>query len=96
MQLHAALGKEEKPSDLKLQRPPPPSSSAAGPSAEKVSDATERHLTSTARAAAEEEDGEVKKMRSHREVAQRLINQDYAGPSGHSPNHHRAIRCGPC
>ncbi|TKW08769.1 hypothetical protein SEVIR_6G046400v4 [Setaria viridis] len=96
MQLLSALGKEEMPSDLKWQRPPQPSSSAGGRSADTVSRATERHLMITAGAAAEE-DGEVKKMRAHREeMAVRLIHQDYTRPSGHSPNHHRTIRCGPC
>ncbi|XP_022683041.1 uncharacterized protein LOC111257546 [Setaria italica] len=96
MQLLSALGKEEMPSALKWQRPPQPSSSAGGRSADTVSRATERHLMITAGAAAEE-DGEVKKMRAHREeMAVRLIHQDYTRPSGHSPNHHRTIRCGPC
>ncbi|CAL5003857.1 unnamed protein product [Urochloa decumbens] len=96
MQLHASLDKEEIPSDLKWHREPPPSSSSSGGrAADMVSRASERHLTSTARTAAEE-GGEVKKTRTHREVAPRFIYQDYAGPSGHSPNHHRTIRCGPC
>ncbi|CAL5010393.1 unnamed protein product [Urochloa decumbens] len=95
MQLHAALHKKEEiPSDLNLQRPP--SSSllfSGGWPADTLSRASERHLTSTARASAEEE-GEAKKTRT--DVAPRFIHEDYAGPSGHSPNHHRTIRCGPC
>ncbi|CAO2187134.1 unnamed protein product [Urochloa humidicola] len=94
MQLHAAQHKKEEiPSDLKWQRPP--SSSSGGWPASKMSQASERHLTSTARAAVQE-DGEVKKKRTHHDVGPRLIHEDYAGPSGHSPNHHRTIRCGPC
>ncbi|CAO2205888.1 unnamed protein product [Urochloa humidicola] len=85
---------EEMPSDFRWQRPPS-SSSFGNRAADMVSRASERHLTSTARAA-REEDAEVKKTRTHRDMAPRLIHEDYAGPSGHSPNHHRTIRCGPC
>ncbi|CAO2164268.1 unnamed protein product [Urochloa humidicola] len=95
MHLHAERHKKEEiSSDLKWQRPPP-SLSSGGRLTGKMSQASERHLTSTARAAVEE-DGEVKKKRTHRDVGPRLIHEDYAGPSGHSPNHHRTIRCGPC
>ncbi|CAL5008200.1 unnamed protein product [Urochloa decumbens] len=111
MQLHAALHKkvtvsclavfvscrvEEIPSDLNLQRPPSSSSFLGGWPADTLSRTSERHLTSAARAAAAEEEGEVKKTRTHHDVAPRFIHEDYAGPSGHSPNHHRTIRCGPC
>ncbi|OEL25590.1 hypothetical protein BAE44_0013392, partial [Dichanthelium oligosanthes] len=88
---------EEIQANFKWQRRPPSSSgSPADIASNGRHGTTSEDHPSTARAAAEG-DGEVKKMtRTHRVVAPRLTHEDYAGPSGHSPNHHRTIRCGPC
>ncbi|KAG2577007.1 hypothetical protein PVAP13_6NG075000 [Panicum virgatum] len=99
LDMHAAPNKKIR-DDFKWRRPPLPS---GGSPADSTSGGRhgmtppEDHASTTARAA--EEDGERKKMkmmRTRREVAPRLIHEDYTGPSGHSPNHHRPIRCGPC
>ncbi|KAG2577637.1 hypothetical protein PVAP13_6NG193000 [Panicum virgatum] len=105
LDMHAAPNKkvtgqqEEIQADFKWQRRPsssgsPADSASAGRRQDGMTPVD--HDASTARAAAAEEDGEVKKRtRTHRVVAPTLIHEDYAGPSGHSPNHHRTIRCGP-
>ena len=84
--------------DFNWRRPPPSSGGSpadSAPGGRHGMAHPDDHASTMARAA--EEDGErKKKMKTRREVAPRLIHEDYAGPSGHSPNHHRTIRCGPC
>ncbi|XP_062195127.1 uncharacterized protein LOC133898446 [Phragmites australis] len=100
VQLRAALGKKDIPEYSKWQQPsaghPMHTRRASGSRRVGLAWTTPEHLTSSARAVADE-DGEVKKkkMMSTRDVAPRF-HEDYVGPSGHSPNHHRTIPCGPC